>query len=220
VRDRSDQASTGSKEYVLREYDHVRGLRTEEQVFEGPPESFPLSSQALEPPEWCTSGRFTVTFVGPKGRVADRQYSHCYAMQIESGTLLARREGTGSAPVDVIRWVQQEAAEPRRGPAGQDLDASPAILWDTFVDRDRALIVGDKGYFCFPDRDPVLIRGHRYKAIRFPKKVDRRVFTDVPERARGYRVWKPGDPYPPKDAGIEGDGQSAASGPPNSSGGR
>jgi hypothetical protein len=171
-----------------------------------------LSHEALKPTEWCATGGTVTTFVGVDGKVAGRNRDDDESVcdQIERGTLMDRQRLPGYGEVDVIKWVYKEATGPRKGPAGQTLDPSPAIWWNILVDSDHDLVVGDEGYIEFPGRAPVLVRRKRFENITFPEHVDHRVFTDVPESARDYVVWKPGEPYPPGGEASESKRSSAA----------
>jgi len=191
------ESERSSTQYLVREYDHLNKVRAEPRMVDNIPRSMVLSHEALEHPAWCANGAYMTTYVGESGKVADMNNETAYAYQIARGTYVSRQRLADGTAVDVIKFVQQEAAGPRLGPAGQTLEASPAIWWYIYVDPKASLVVQQDGYFEHLGKDPVLVRQQRFSDIEFPSHLNEEiVFRSIPEAARSYRVWKPGEPYP------------------------
>lgn len=197
VLDRNASDEGNDQNYIVHEYDHKNKVRTENRILDAEPRSMILSHEALDHPSWCASGGYMITFIGASGKVADLDNEDSFAYEIARGSFDRHEQLPDGGKAIVIRFIQQEAAGPGKGPQGQDLPARPKIWWDIYVDADKDLIVQKDGYFEKPGEKPVLVRRARYTDIEFPTQVDEEaVFRAVPEAAKSYRVWKPGEPYP------------------------
>jgi len=205
-------ADSGEKRYAVREYDHVRRVRSEVRRLEHSPDLWPLADEALGPAARCASGGYVETMVGPNGKVANAQEDWSVSSRrIAHGSLLDYDEGGIGGNVVAVKTIQRTASPPAPRPDGGMTPAFPAIWWNIFVDRDAALILGQDGYFQFPGRDPILVRRKRFENIKFPAYIDPAVFSAVPEEALSYQVWKVGEPYPGNDRA----GGSVSGNPPS-----
>lgn len=183
--------------FSIQEFDYRNRVRTAPSSWEKISAGTKLADEALDHASWCASGGYTHTLVGTRGRGADLTSDDSFAYQIAHGRIDREEVLADGRRATVVRFVQQEAADPGKSPQGQDLPARPKIWWDIYVDAASDLIIQKDGYFEKPGEKPVLVRRARYTDIEFPTYVDEEaVFRTIPEAAQSYRIWNPDEPYP------------------------